>query len=916
MKHNWCAWLVLVWASALPAAKVPAYTIQTVAGSSFLGDGGPATAAQIGPIRGVAVDGKGNLYLSDTDHNRVRKVDTGGIITTFAGTGTAGFSGDGGAAGAAQLNLPYGLAVDAAGYLYIADLGNNRVRRVSPDGTITTIAGTGVEGYSGDGGQASAAQLYTPRNVAVDAAANFYIAEFEGHRVRKVTPAGVIATVAGTGVAGLGGDGGPATIAQLSFPAGLAVDRTGALYIADSGNDRVRKILPGGVISTVLGGNASTALATPTAVAVDRSLNIYVAEYLSPIVHSYTAAGVWSNFAGSGAMGYAGDGGPATTAQLAMASHDLAPDLAGDVFLADGMRVREVYADGLISTAAGDGYLHAVGDGTPATSAVLYQPSAVALDAAGNLFIADTGTARVRIVLATGLIQTLAGDGIAGYNNDGIPATAAELWEPMGLAFDPWGNLFLADTNNQRVREISAGVISTFAGTGAAGTGQEGLTPLKMPLRGPRGVCAGRDGSVYIVDTDNHRVLVEPPRGVVTTFAGNGSPGDAGDGESARLAQLNLPTACALDGAGDMFIADTGNHRIREVTATGIINTVAGSGAAGYVGDGGAATAAALYAPSGVAVDGNGNIFIADTGNHAIRLVTPDGSIHTIAGQGAAGFSGDGGEGRAAFLNSPSGILLDGAGDLYFADTGNNRVRRMVPETDTVTVGPAPVSAALALVNAASQSQGAVAPGEIVTIYGVAIGPTSGAAGSFDASGLVGNMLAGAEVTFDGVPAPLFYAQASQINAQVPYTVAGESVTAVVVTYQGRLAGTLNLPVAASAPALFAVALNQDGSLNSSTAPAARGTVMTFFGTGEGLTNGANIAGQAAAAPYPIPTLGVTLTVAGIAAQLLYAGEAPNFAGLLQVDAVIPGGFVPSGPVAVQLSVGVADSPLMTVWLQ
>jgi uncharacterized protein (TIGR03437 family) len=924
MKHNWCPWLVLASALALPAADVPAYTIQTVAGSSFMGDGGPATAAQIGSIQGVAVDGRGNLYLSDTDNHRVRKVDTAGIITTIAGTGTAGFSGDGGAAVAAQLNLPYGLAVDAAGNLYIADLGNNRVRRVSPDGTIVSIAGTGVEGDSGDGGQANATQLYAPRDVAVDAAANLYIAEFEGHRVRKVTPAGVIATVAGTGIAGLGGDGGPATVAQLSFPAGLAVDRTGALYIADSGNNRVRKILPGGIMSTVLGGCPAnsplcaispTLLATPTAVAVDQSLTIYVAGCPSITVQSYTSAGVWSNFAGA-VPGYSGDGGIAIAAGLMNAPHDLAVDPAGDVFIADGMRVRKVYADGLIATVAGDGYLHAVGDGTPATSAILDQPSAVTLDTAGNVFIADTGTERVRIVLATGLIQTLAGDGTAGYNADGVAATAAELNGPMGLAFNPWGNLLLADTNNQRVREISAGVISTFAGTGVADTGQEGLTPAETPLRGPRGVCAGRDGSVYIVDTDNHRVLVAPPNLAVTTFAGSGGPGDAGDGESARMAQLNLPSACALDGSGDMFIADTANHRIREVTPAGVIETVAGSGVAGYSGDGGAASAAALYAPTGVAVDGNGNLFIADTGNHAIRLVTPDGAIHTIAGQGTAGFSGDGGDGLAAFLNAPSGMALDGAGDLYFADTGNNRVRRLVPDTDTVAVGPAPATPSLALVNAASQSQGALAPGEIVTIYGAGIGPTSGATGSFDASGLVGNMLSGAEVSFDGVPAPLFYAQASQINAQVPYTIAGESVTEVVVTYQGQLTGTLSLPVVASAPALFAAALNQDGSLNSSSAPAARGTVVTFFGTGEGLTNGANIAGQAATAPYPIPTLPVTLTVAGVAAQLLYAGEAPNFAGLLQVDAVIPGGFVPSGPVAVQLAVGVAVSPLFTVWLQ
>jgi uncharacterized protein (TIGR03437 family) len=262
-------------------------------------------------------------------------------------------------------------------------------------------------------------------------------------------------------------------------------------------------------------------------------------------------------------------------------------------------------------------------------------------------------------------------------------------------------------------------------------------------------------------------------------------------------------------------------------------------------------------------------------------------------------------------------VLLDGAGDLYFADTGNNRVRRLTPDSEIVTVGPPPVGVPLALVNAASQGQGAVAPGEIVTIYGTGIGPASGLTGTLDATGLMGNLLGGAEVRFDGVPAPLFYAQASQINAQVPYTIAGESVTQIAVLYQGQTVGTLSLPVVAAAPALVTTSINQDGSYNSASAPAARGTIVTFFGTGEGLTNGANIAGQPAAAPYPAPLLAVTLTVAGIPAQLLYAGEAPNYSGLLQVDAVMPGGFVPSGPVAVLLILGtVPPSPPITVWLQ
>ncbi len=918
------------WASALPAADVPAYTIQTVAGSSFMGDGGPATLAQIGAIQGVAVDAKGNLYLSDTSNNRVRMVDrTTGTITTVAGNGTAGFSGDVGPATKAQLNLPYGLAVDKEGNLYIADYGNNLVRMVGPDGTITTVAGSGAEGYQGDGGPAVKARLYAPRNLVLDAAGNLYVSEFEGQRVRKVTPAsatppGLISTVAGTGLAGYNGDGGIATTVQLNHPAGLTVDGHGALYIADSQNNCVRQVLPGGIMYTVVKSGAATPAGpqidpnSPAAVVVDGSL-IVVAGWASPIVNAFpnVGAGQGSSFAGQGTSGFSGDGGLAPAAWLMQEPHDLAIDPQGDVFIADGMRVREVNAEGMISTVAGDGYLTAIGDGALATSAVLYQPSAVALDSSGDLFISDTRTERVRIVLTSGTIMTLAGNGTAGYKTDGVAATAAELNSPTGLAMDSSNNLFVADTNNERVREITAGMISTFAGTGMAGRGQEGLASADMPLSAPRGVCTGSDGSVYIVDTNNSRVLVAPPGGVVTTFAGNGSPGYTGDGDLAPFAQLDLPVACALDGLGNLYIADTGNHSIREVMAsTGVIATVAGTGACGFSGDGDAATSAALCSPGGVAADGNGNIFIADTANHAIRMVTPDGLIHTITGQGTPGFSGDGGPAVSASLNLPSGMLLDGAGNLYFADSGNNRVRRLTPQGDVVTVGPDPVGIALAVVGSASLSQGAVAPGEIVTIYGTGIGPANGVAGSADASGRIGSLLAGAQVTFDGVAAPLFYAQASQINAQVPYTVSGETFTQMEVTYQGQPVGTLNLAVAPSSPGLFPAALNQDGSLNSSSAPAARGTVVTFFGTGEGLTNGPNIAGAPAAAPYPTPVLPVTLTVDAIAAQLLYAGEAPGFSGLLQVDAIMPGGFVPSGAVAVQLMVGVAVSPPITVWLE
>jgi uncharacterized protein (TIGR03437 family) len=901
MKRYLCLLLALASTPAAgAAAAAPAtYRIETVAGSANMGDGGAATAAQISTIQGIAVDRWGNLYLSDTGNHRVRRISTTGIITTLAGTGVAGFSGDGGPAATAQLNLPYGLAADLAGYLYVADYGNDRVRRIGPDGVIVTVAGNGNQGSTGDGGAATGAQLLSPRNVVVDAVGNLYFSEFNGHRVRKVTPGGIISTVAGTGVAGFSGDGFPAINAQLDFPAGLAVDRLGALYIADSGNERVRKILAGGIISTYLGGSTSTLLGTPLGIAVDMAGTLFVADRSLVGVHSYTVAGAWTNATG--------------TAQLT-APHDLAVDLNGVLYIADGGHIRKV-ASGQIQTVAGDGYLHAIGDGGLATDAMLSQPSAIALNGAGSLYIADTGTQRVRQVLPTGVIQTLAGTGIAGYLSDNVVASAAMLNLPTGVALDAAGDILIADTWNQRIRQVTAdGRIHTLVGTGAVGVGAEGLAPAQTPLSEPSGVCIDRGGTLFVVDTFNHRVLEAAPQAMVVTAAGNGAPGDAGDGGPARLAQLNLPSACSRDSAGNLFIADTSNHRIRKVAPSGAISTVVGTGTAGFSGDESPAIAASINTPRGVVVDDNGDIFIADTGNNRIRQVTPDGVIHTIAGQAAAGFAGDGGPAATAQINAPGGLLLDGAGDLYFADTGNNRVRRLVPQAapPAALVVLTPLSA----VSAASLSPGPVAPGEIIVIFGAGLGPESGVAGALDSTGVLANLLSGAEVRFDGVPAPVFYAQFGQINVQVPYSVAGNASTHVQALYQGTPSGSLDLAVVAAAPALFPVVVNPDGFPNSQTDPAALGSILTFYATGEGLTNGPNVSGQAAVAPYPSPLLPVTLTVAGFPAQILYAGSAPGAVGLLQVNARIPAGFIPTGPVAAELAVGSAVAPDLTIWLK
>ncbi|MCY4595485.1 MAG: NHL repeat-containing protein, partial [Bryobacterales bacterium] len=412
------------------SAGLQSGTIVTVAGNGefFVRDGGPATGAEIASPSGVAVDTAGNLYIADSSSHRVRRVDPAGVITTVAGTDVRGYGGDGGAAANAQLHFPSGVAVDGLGNLYIADRSNHRVRKVDRAGVITTVAGTGELGYGGDGGPAAGAELASPSGVAVDGSGNLYIADESNHRVRRVDPAGVITTVAGTAALGYGGDGGPAASAELAFPLGVAVDGSGNLYIADSWNDRVRKVDRAGVITTV---------------------------------------------AGTGERGYGGDGGPAASAQL-YSPRGVAVDGSGNLYIADSSndRVRRVDLAGVITTVAGTGALGYGGDSGPAVNARLGDPSAVAVDASGNLYIADGWNHRVRKVDRAGVITTVAGTGERGYGGDGGPAASAQLTFPRGVAVDGSGNLYIADSWNHRVRRVDlAGVITTVAGTGERGYG-------------------------------------------------------------------------------------------------------------------------------------------------------------------------------------------------------------------------------------------------------------------------------------------------------------------------------------------------------------------------------------------------------------------------------------------------------------
>ena len=681
------------------------WTIDTIAGGGSVRDGGPAIKAQLFRPEGVALDSAGNLYIADTANHRIRRVDVDGTITTFAGTGDAGFSGDGGPAVEAQLFEPGGMALDDAGNLYIADSRNHRVRRVDANGTMITLAGTGVYGYGGDGGPAIKAQLFRPEGVALDGAGNLYIADTVNHRIRRVDSKGTITTMAGSGgVAfdggGYSGDSGPAIEAQLSWPADVTVDGAGNLYIADTANRRIRRVDANGTITTIAGtgfmgysGDGGPAIeaefSRPRAVASDNSGNLYIADTANHRIRRVDAMGVIATIAGTGRRGYSGEGGPAVEADLSW-PEGLTLDSTGNLYIADSgnHRVRRVDGTRTINTVAGTGEVGYIGDGGLGVEAQLVQPEDVAVDEAGNLYIADRSSHRIRRVDSAGTITTVAGTGRAGYSGDGGPAVDAQLSLPKGVAVDASGNLYIADSFYHRIRRVdSAGTITTIAGTGRAGYSGDGGPAIEAQLRSPYGMAVDGAGNLYIADRDNHRIRRVDATGIITTIAGTGERGllFLGDGGPAVEAPLSWPEGVAVDGSGNLYIADTVNHRIRRVDATGIITTVAATGKSGYSGDGGPAVEAQLFGPKDVAVDGSGNLYISDTINHRIRRVDATGIITTIAGTAETGYSGDGGSAAEAQLFDPIGIALDAAGNLYVADSGNRRIRKVSP-TQSITL--------------------------------------------------------------------------------------------------------------------------------------------------------------------------------------------------------------------------------------
>lgn len=667
-------WLAPGLASAGPG------DVWTIAGGGP-DDAIPATSVNLRGPRGVAADAAGNLFIADTANDLIRVLDAAGNVKKVA---------------AGSLSNPDGIVVDSTGYLYIADTGNNRIRKVDPMGTITTIAGTGEPGFGGDEGAATEARLNKPTDVLLDAAGNVFVADTANNRIRRIDTAGVITTIAGTGEAGVSGDAGPAKAAQLSGPRGITFDQAGNLFVADTGNSRIRKIDTAGAITTATGdvpgcyawtgntgdpaGAAVSGLCYPSDILVDFGGNLYITDTGNHRVRKVDTFGAATTFAGLSVPGYAGDG---TAALLAMfdSPAGLALDAGGNFYVADSGngRIRKIDGTGIVTTAAGG--TDAIGDGGAATAAVFGEPGAVAVDATGAVFVADAATNRVRKVDATGIISTIAGDGQCRFTGDGGPATVASLCGPNGLAVDASGNLYVADTKNNRVRKIDiTGTIRTVAGHGCCPLianpfplGDNGPA-LAATLSEPTGLAIDAAENLHIADTGNHRVRMVDASGNINTVAGNGSGEYSGDDGPATAAGVGSPRGLAIDSTGNIYIAELGNKRIRRVSPTGSITTIAGTGECAFSGDGGEAKKANLCGPLGVAVDAAGNVFVADTDNSRVRLIDIDGFITTIAGTGTRDALGDAGPAAEASM-APAAIALTPTGNLTVADAAHRRVR-------------------------------------------------------------------------------------------------------------------------------------------------------------------------------------------------------------------------------------------------
>ncbi len=597
-----------------------------------------------------------------------RATDLSYALTNFVGTTGEAGSADGVGTNA-RFHGPKAVATDSAGNVYVADTLNSTIRRITPQGEATTIAGmAGLVGTTD--GVGTNARFIFPDALAVDAAGNVYIADCIACTIRKMTPDGIVRTLAGIANTAGSADG-PGLDATFSSPRGLAVDSAGNLYVADSDNHTIRKILAQGMVSTLAGSAGQPGSADgvgsaarfdfPYGVALDGAGNIYVADSGNETIRSVTPAGGVATVAGSPGLRGSTDG----VGRLARFASPrcVVLDNAGNIYVTDSgnCTIRMITPYGVVSTLAGTAGQAGSVD-SPGSEARFADPEGITIDQSLHLYVADYLNDSIRVVKLSGAVATLAGDAPAMGNADG-EGSAARFTSPRGLAMDGAGNLYVADTGDATIRKVTP----------------EGMvTTLPSAFQGPAGVAVGTDGVIYIADTFANVIQKERPGELPTILTDASETGT----------RLNQPAAVALDADGDLYVAEAGNHVIRKVAPDGTVTTFAGS--PGQVGSNdGTGAAARFNAPQGIAVESSGTVYVADTGNHTIREITPAGVVTTLAGQ--PGQSGNiDGIGAAARFAMPMGLAIDTDGSLLVVNSGTSTIRRVTPAGAVTTVARTP----------------------------------------------------------------------------------------------------------------------------------------------------------------------------------------------------------------------------------
>ena len=660
-----------------------------------------ATDVSISLVDGVAISPSGDIYISRRAHNVISRIDQKGQLVNVAGSGTSGYSGDGGPATKAAMNIPAGLAFDKQGNLYIADRANHRVRKVDTKGIITTVAGNGTVGFSGDGGPATQASLNLPSGLAVDNKGNLYISDRSNNRVRVVNSKGIINTVAGNGKDGYHGDNMPALKATLDKPFGLAIDKDNNLYIADRGNNRIRKVDSSGLISTVAGDGGfyfigdngpayRASIAGPTGVAVDDKGNVYIADRSNNRIRMVDSLGMIRTVMGTGQRDYNGDSELARETNLHL-PFGVALDKKGDLLVIDRShyRIRKLIMKGnKVTTLAGNGVKQFGGDGGPSQGANLEFPHGIDVDSKDNVIFADKAHFRIRKITPKGIISTIAGSGIRGNIGNGGPALKASI-HPFRLRLNHKDEIFFISPSGfvSLVRKVNTkGIINEYITTGdadyqkavlASGSGVSTRSDITV-ISQFSDLALDKKGNVYLADRINHQVRKLDPNGKIKTIAGTGESNYFGDGGPATKAAFRDPAAITLDEAGNLYVADAANNMIRKIDTKGIISTIAGNGKHKDAGDGGPALKASLRSIDSLKFNPAGELHIVETNTHHIRKIKKDGTIVTVAGRpGIQGNYGDNGPATKAMLKQPSDIAFDSKGNMYITDMGNNSIRKV-----------------------------------------------------------------------------------------------------------------------------------------------------------------------------------------------------------------------------------------------